>query len=263
MYKKMRIRAALVGVESFSEEGLKSANKRWNPIGEKMVETIEKIQEAGILVLSSIICGLESDTVETLQTMRKFALQSGTMLAQFTFYHPYPGTKDFHEFTSDIKNLGKPNFVPKHKARMRDERFWLKPVNEAEAIVHPNISKEDLVAENRKCWDEFYSIRAAFKRTRRGRIAKWPFNAKLTYVLFCMAFRRIYGGQGMAADGVKTKKLGFATRTIIRIGVAAYNFLSRGDRGGVSVPMARPKPKSDESRIRALSGTPTSDEAVQ
>ena len=95
MYEKMRIRAALIGVESFSEEGLRNANKLWNPTGQMMVETIQKIQDAGILVLSSIICGLESDTVQTIRTRRKFALESGSILAQFTFYHPYPGTKDF------------------------------------------------------------------------------------------------------------------------------------------------------------------------
>ena len=83
MYHKMRIRAALVGIESFSEEGLKSANKLWNPAGRKMVETIERIQDAGIVVLSSIICGLEPDTVHTIRTMREFALESGSILAQF------------------------------------------------------------------------------------------------------------------------------------------------------------------------------------
>src|SRR2546425_3766308 len=46
MYHKMRIRGALIGVESFSEEGLKSANKQWNPAGKKMVETIQKIQRS-------------------------------------------------------------------------------------------------------------------------------------------------------------------------------------------------------------------------
>jgi radical SAM superfamily enzyme YgiQ (UPF0313 family) len=263
MYNKMRIRAALVGVESFSEEGLKTANKQWNPIGQKMVETIQTIQDAGILVLSSIICGLESDTVDTLRTMRNFAMESGTALAQFPIYHPYPGTKDFHEFTSDIKNLAKPNFLPKHKARMRDERFWLLPVNEAEVIAHPNISKSELLAETRKCWNEFYSIREAIKRTRRGRLGTWKLKSKLTYVLFCMAFRRIYGGQGMAADGVKTRKLGIVTRTIMRIAVAAHNVLFRGEKGRVTVPMARPKPKSDESRVRALTRPPASDEVVQ
>src|SRR3989441_8021485 len=118
MYHKMRIRGALIGVESFSEEGLKSANKQWNPTGKKMVETIQKIQEAGIMVLSSIIFGLESDTLQTIRTMRQFALESGSVLAQFPFYHPYPGTKDFYEMMTDKKNLASPNFVPKHKIRI-------------------------------------------------------------------------------------------------------------------------------------------------
>ena len=94
-----------------------------------------------------------------IRTMRNFALESGTVLAQFTFYHPYPGTKDFHEFTSDIKNLAKVNFTPKHKSKMLDERFWLKAINENDVMVHPNIAKTDLKIENKKCWDQFYSIR--------------------------------------------------------------------------------------------------------
>src|SRR5215470_15617176 len=73
MSKKMRIKTALIGVESFSEEGLKSAGKEWNPVGERMVEAIQKIQGTGILVLSSVISGLESDTIHTLRTMRQFA----------------------------------------------------------------------------------------------------------------------------------------------------------------------------------------------
>src|ERR1041385_4856080 len=55
MHDQMLIRAALIGVESFTEEGLVTANKHWNPVGREMGETIRKIQERGILVLSSII----------------------------------------------------------------------------------------------------------------------------------------------------------------------------------------------------------------
>ena len=77
MYEKMRVRGALIGVESFTEQGLKDANKTWNPVGERMVEAIQKIQSHGIFVLASIINGLESDTVETLQTMREFAIAFG------------------------------------------------------------------------------------------------------------------------------------------------------------------------------------------
>lgn len=239
MYKKMRIRAALVGVESFSEEGLKSANKTWNPIGQKMVETIEQIQDAGIMVLSSIICGLETDTIDTIRTMRNFALESGTVLAQFTFYHPYPGTKDFHEFTSDIKNIAKLNFVPKHKSKMLEERFWLKPINENDVMVHPNIAKTDLKVENKKCWDQFYSLRESMKRTQRSRLTKkWPLPAKITYLMLCIAFRRIYGGQGMQADGVQNRKFSLFTKAIMKIGVKFYNHYYRTDKLTVSLPIA-------------------------
>lgn len=234
MYHKMRIRAALVGIESFSEDGLRDANKLWNPVGRQMVETIRRIQDNGILVLSSIICGLESDTVQTIRTMREFALESGSVLAQFTYYHPYPGTKDFHEMVHDNKSGPGLELVPRHKVRMRQERFWLNRVNEADVIDHPNIGRNDLIAENTKCRDTFYSITNAIRRVRRGRPATWSLTAKFVYLLFCMAFKRIYGGQGMAADGVRTRRLGTLTRTIIRIGIVAYN-QHFGKRSGVTV----------------------------
>ncbi len=234
MYHKMRIRGALVGIESFSEDGLRNANKLWNPAGQKMVKTIQEIQDAGIVVLSSIICGLESDTVQTIRTMRKFALESGSVLAQFCSYHPYPGTKDFYEMVRDNQGRSRPNYVPKHKVQLREERFWLKPVNEVDVIHHPSISRDDLLAENQKCWDVFYSTKEAIGRVRRGRIGKWPWGAKFIYLLFYMAFKQIYGGQRMAADGVRKRRLGTITRAIIKIGIAAFNRHSR-KRLGVSV----------------------------
>ena len=239
MYRKMRIRAALIGIESFSEEGLRSANKLWNPTGQNMVRTIQRIQEAGIVVLSSIICGLETDTVQTIRTMREFALESGSTLAQFTFYHPYPGTKDFYEMTSDAKNLARTNFVPKHKTRISEERFWLKPMNEVDLISHPNMSRDELLAENKKCWDSFYSFKEVLRRIRRGSPRSWPWASKFTYLLFCAAFRRVYGGQGMAADGVRRRRLGATTRAIIKIGIASYNHFRKRSGVRVGQPWAR------------------------
>jgi len=155
--------------------------------------------------------------------MRQFALESGSVLAQFTIYHPYPGTKDFYEMLSDKRNRTKPKFVPKHKTQLREERFWLKPMNEVDPVVHANIARDDLRNESQKCWDAFYSVKEVVKRMRRGRLASWPWAAKCTYLSFCLAFKRIYGGQGMAADGVRTRRLGVITRTIARVGIAIFN----------------------------------------
>jgi radical SAM superfamily enzyme YgiQ (UPF0313 family) len=241
MYHKMRIRGALVGIESFSEDGLRNANKLWNPSGQKMVRAIQEIQDAGIVVLSSIICGLESDTVQTIRTMRKFALESGSVLAQFCAYHPYPGTKDYYEMIRDNQDRSLPNHVPKHKVQLRDKRFWLKPVNEVDVIDHPLMSRDELLAETQKCWNTFYSIKEAMGRTRRGGIRKWPASAKFIYLLFCLAFARIYAGQGMAADGVRRRRLGTMTRVIIKIAIAAFNRHSRKRFGtAVRPPWAQP-----------------------
>lgn len=227
MYQKMRIRVALLGVESFSEEGLASANKVWNPVGQKMVEAIKRIQENGILILSSIICGLESDTVQTFQTMRKFALESGAAMAQFTIYNPYPGTKDTYEMMTDITNRGKPGYTPKHKIEISHDRFWLAYQKPADMIRHPNISREDLIRENKKCWDTFYSLREVLKRAIWGVGKSWPLSGQISYAILCLIFRRIYAENGISADSVKRRKVGVITRILVRAGVAFYSHFFR------------------------------------
>lgn len=227
MAKKMRIKTALIGVESFSEEGLKSAGKEWNPVGQRMVEAIQKIQDAGILVLSSVISGLESDTIHTLQTMGTFARESGTMFAQFTVYNPYPGTKDFYEMMYDKKQLGRPEYVPKHKTQILIDEYWLTHLRPVDIIKHPNLSKQDLHTENKKCWDSFYSIKESYKRTRRGKARSWPLPGKFAYLLACVLFRRAYAGYGMAADSVRRTEMKAGTRGLLKIVVCLYNVCFR------------------------------------
>ncbi|MGC2322965.1 MAG: radical SAM protein [Terriglobales bacterium] len=230
LYRKMRIRTALIGVESFSEEGLKSAGKLWNPVGDKMVAAIQKIQATGIMVLSSIICGLESDTVDTIRTMRKFANQSGTLFAQFTVYNPYPGTKDFYEMMDDKKHLAKPGFHPKHKTRILAEEYWLQPLKPFDIVAHPNISRNELQLENKKCWDSFYSLKESLNRTKQGRAKRWPVAAKIAYLLTCVLFKRAYAGYGMAADSVRRKESGTVTRMLLKTTVTVFNRYYREKR---------------------------------
>src|SRR5437870_13083188 len=116
MYSQMRLRGALIGVESFTEEGLKTANKTWNPVGQKMVEAIQKIQDHGIFVMASIINGLETDTLSTLRTMREFAKASGAACVQFPLFSVYPGTKHYHDVVRDGKDGEAADCVPTHSA---------------------------------------------------------------------------------------------------------------------------------------------------
>jgi len=224
MYHKMRVRQALIGVESFSQEGLVSANKQWNPVGQDMIRVIQHVQANGIVVLSSIICGLESDTVQTLETMRRFAIESGTVMAQFTLYGPYPGTKDYYEMMCDKKNRDKPNYVPKRKTEILRERFWLTTAGPLDIIRHANLKPEELLGQNRLCWTSFYSCKQILRRIRTSMPKSWPLMGKVSYFLISLAFKRVYAGYGVSADSVQRHKLGFFTKIFIKIGVSFYSF---------------------------------------
>jgi radical SAM superfamily enzyme YgiQ (UPF0313 family) len=235
MHDQMRVRAALIGVESFTEEGLATANKQWNPAGSRMGEVIRQIQDRGILVLGSIICGLESDSIATVRMMRRFALDSGALLAQFTFYNPFPGTKDYYELLSDRRNRGRAGYAPKHRIELLEEEFWLKPLSQLDVIRHPGLPRDQWERENRRCWDAFYSLRESARRLRRGWARTWPLAGKLTYLVACLAFRRVYGGNGISADAVNRRKLSLTTRWLVRVGVAIYGRFFRQKRVGLRV----------------------------
>ncbi|QQS46516.1 MAG: radical SAM protein [Acidobacteriota bacterium] len=225
MYHKARIRTALIGVESFTEEGLATVGKKWNPVGKKMVEAIRTIQAHGIMTLSSIICGLESDTIQTIRTMGDFAIESGSMLAQFAIYGPFPGTKDYHEMMRDRKNLGKADFVPKFKTKILQDRFWLQPLKPVYMIEPANMSSDELVRENKKCWDRYFSLREIVKRVRSDVAKSWSWSDRVLFIFFSLFFKRIYGGQGASADSVLERQ-GIMSRTFNRmtVGISKHFF---------------------------------------
>jgi radical SAM superfamily enzyme YgiQ (UPF0313 family) len=215
MHDKMRVRGALIGVESFTEEGLKTANKMWNPVGQRMVEAIQKIQSHGIIVLASIINGLESDTVATLRTMRAFAIASGTAFAQFPIYSVYPGTKDYHEMLRDLKNRDRADYVPKHSAQFIRDKFWLDFDHTELTVRLPKLSNDDLTREAGESWRRFYSFKEIFRRIR-GSLSKLPLSGKLFYGMACIGFMSLYPN-GIAADNVRQHKLGFFNRMCLRV----------------------------------------------
>ncbi|MCU1233048.1 MAG: Radical domain protein [Candidatus Solibacter sp.] len=227
MRDHMRIRTALVGVESFDEQGLEAANKQWNPCGQEMVRTIQTIQERGILVLASYICGLESDSVNSLRVMRRHALESGAVLAQFTVYYPLPGTKDYHEMVRDRAQIGQPGYVPKHKTRITQDQFWLHPGQRADVVALAGLSKAELLREHAACWKAYYSLPAILGRMRKGVGKSWPAAGKLAYLFVSLAFCRVYAEHGVSADSVQRGKMNMATKLLIQTGVGVYSFFFR------------------------------------
>lgn len=243
MFDKMRLRGALIGVESFTEEGLKIANKTWNPVGQKMVEAIQKIQNHGIMVLASIINGLQTDTLDTLRTMREFAVDSGTAFAQFPLYAVYPGTKDYHEMMRDFKNRDKEGYVPKHSIQIIRDKFWLDFDHTEFSVRHPTLTTEELTAEVQESWRTFYGVRAIWGRTRSGPMSTLSFTGRIFYTIACLAFASLYPA-GIAADNVRKAKLGLFARLSIRATMAMTRRTS--DWFGIkpkraAVTMAKPR----------------------
>lgn len=226
MYDKMRLRGALIGVESFTEEGLRTANKTWNPVGQHMVRAIQEIQAHGIFVMASIINGFETDTLATLRTMREFAMASGTAFAQFPLFSVYPGTADYHEMARDWKNRGRADYVPKHSTQITGDRFWLDHEHSDVSIKHPTIAIVDLVKEVRQSLHRFYSLRAIFDRTRSGPLGTLTPGGKLIYAITCLVFRSLYPN-GIAADNVRKTRLGLFARLSVRALIAMTRKTSR------------------------------------
>lgn len=233
MYQKMRLRGALIGVESFTEAGLKNVNKTWNPVGQKMAEAIQKIQSHGIMVLASIIGGLESDTLETLRTMRQFAKASGTAFAQFPLYSVYPGTKDYHEMMRDWKNRDSTDYAPKHAVQIIKEKYWLDYDHQDVAVTHPTIPSADLAKEVQASWRAFYSLKEIFSRLRYGPMSSLPLSSKVGYAVTSFVFATLFPG-GIAADNVRQNKLGFfaslSMRAAIRVTRRTYDWGIRPHR---------------------------------
>src|SRR5262249_709632 len=115
----------------------------------------------------------------------------------------------------------------KHKVQILADEYWLTPQRPVDIIKHPNISKDDLHLENKKCWDSFYSVRESLKRTRRGNAKSWPLAGKMAYVMACLLFRREDAGYGMAADAVRRTEMTARTRFLIRSVVTFYNYFFR------------------------------------
>ncbi len=231
MHDEMNIRGALVGVESFTEAGLKSANKAWNPVGQKMVEVIQEIQKNGIAVLSSIICGLPTDTIETIAMMRDFSQKSGTLFAQYTRYTPYLGTVDFANMTRDSETLEQitagvelVNIKRRYASEIVYDKFWLDPDKPMVLIKHPNMDSGTLLRLVGENWDNFYSFQNIIQRAQQQ---NWPLTGKIWYLLASRAFKALYSGGGVSADSVKKKGPKKISKLSMKLAIWFYNHFFR------------------------------------
>jgi radical SAM superfamily enzyme YgiQ (UPF0313 family) len=189
------IRGALVGVESVTAEGIKAIHKDFNNSGASLVERLRAFREAGVHVLGSFIFGLPTDTPGTFDMTAALAQEAGVTFAQFVMLTPFPGTLDFARWEAGF--AGKPHRI----AGIPVTRHWLIPQQHRPKVYspHPTMSAEEIRLRTQAVWDNFYSLRLIWQRSRCVRSLR----ARLAFVLISKLYRQMYANTGIATDSAR------------------------------------------------------------
>jgi len=180
----------LIGIESVTEEGLAAANKSWNSVGDELEEKLERIRTQGPpYILGSLIFGLETDTVESLQYTIEYSRNCGLAMAQFIAMVPFPGTVDFALMKRGKKVL---------QLKDPDYDYWLDPDHPRVLYEHPNLSDDELLGKVDDAWKDFYSPGAIFKRAKRFGFESWK--GYLAYFILCRGLYTRYRRHGLSQD---------------------------------------------------------------
>jgi radical SAM superfamily enzyme YgiQ (UPF0313 family) len=137
-----------IGLESFCEDSLEEAHKRFNEPDE-FYQDIETIKRHGILIWGSFVLGFDEDDEEGLEKTIRMARESKLDFACFNFLTPLPGTVVYDKFKQEGRLNGK---------------GWAN-YNMANLVFRPaRVTSEVLEEKVRKAWLEFYSMSAIIKR---------------------------------------------------------------------------------------------------
>ncbi len=137
-----------IGLESFCEDSLEGAHKRFNEPGQ-FYHNIETIRSHGILIWGSFVLGFDEDDEDSLERTIQMAKASKLDFACFNFLTPLPGTMVYDKFKEEGRLNGK---------------SWA-DYNMANLVFHPaRVASEVLEDKVKKAWLEFYSVRAIVKR---------------------------------------------------------------------------------------------------
>jgi tRNA A37 methylthiotransferase MiaB len=193
--KEARIKGALVGVESVTPEGLKDVYKDFNLAGDQLIERLRTFKRHGVHVLGSFIFGLPSDRPETFAATAAAAISADVTFAQFVMLSPYPGTVDFIRWEKGF--AGNPPVI----GGIPLTRRWLIPQALRPKVYwdHPVMSGEEIRSRTQRVWDNFYSLKPIWKRSRfikskRGRLA---------FILISKIYRQMYADTGIATDSAR------------------------------------------------------------
>ncbi|WP_084019408.1 B12-binding domain-containing radical SAM protein [Desulfuribacillus alkaliarsenatis] len=104
MAKKAGCLYLFLGLESFSKEGLKDANKSFNII-EQYPKIVELIHSNGISVQAGVVFGFDSDTMAVFDDALEFCESIGVDGVTASILTPFPGTSLYDALEKDCRLL--------------------------------------------------------------------------------------------------------------------------------------------------------------
>jgi hypothetical protein len=190
-----RIKGALVGVESITQNGLNGIYKGFNASGEELVDRLQVFRQHGVHVLGSFIFGLPTDTPETFSATADLAHRSGMTFAQFVPLTPFPGTIDFENWEKTIlASSGPSDKVPV-------TRHWLIPTEQRPKlyIPHPDMAPDEIRVRTQKVWDSFYSLPKIWRRSK----CVSRLRSRAAFLLISKLYCYMYARTGIATDSAR------------------------------------------------------------
>ena len=196
--KKAHIRGALVGVESVTDAGLKDVYKGFNLAGDALVARLRAFRRHGVHVLGSFIFGLPSDDKATFDATVALADQADLTFAQFVLLTPFPGTIDFEKWSGIEQN------AKTQVDGVSITQHWLIPEDRRPKLFteHPTMSLEEIRTGTQDAWDQFYSWRRIWARSRVVESVK----ARVAFVLVSKLYRQMYANTGIATDSARVAR---------------------------------------------------------
>ena len=206
--KRANIKGALVGVEAVTPEGLKDVYKGFNHSGEALVTRLRMFRERGVHVLGSFIFGLPSDRPSTFEATADIADRAGLTFAQFVMLTPYPGTVDFAAWEKSVgDDAAQVGGIPV-------TRHWLIPQEQRPKVYapHPVMSPDEIRTRTQGVWDQFYSLRRIWARSR----CTPSLRARVAFVLISKLYRQMYANTGIATDSARVNRANRWARLIAK-----------------------------------------------
>ncbi len=207
--RRARIRGALVGIESVTDEGLKAVYKGFNHSGEALVTRLRAFGDEGVHVLGSFIFGLPTDRPDTFAATAELAQRAGVSFAQFVMLQPFPGTVDFAKWEKEASAAVTVGSTPLSK-------YWLIPTSQRPRIYspHPAMSPDEIRQRTQATWDEFYSLPLIWQRSK-GCVKS--VKARLAFVLISKLYRQMYANTGIATDSARVARSARRARVLAKL----------------------------------------------